>query len=72
MPEVYSRQGYVREELSTPAQITAFERSTGKLHEPSHYDGKNSHAAEKALTAPAEPGYKRDPDLTKRLVQAIS
>jgi len=69
VPEVYARQGYVREELDTPAAKTRFEKETGLLHEATHYH-KGSGNAEKALTADPEP-YKRDPAITKRLVEAL-
>lgn len=70
LPEVYARQGYVREELSTPQKIRDFEKETGSLHERSHYD-PGSGAAERALEQP-EPTLPKSEALTRRLVQAIS
>jgi hypothetical protein len=69
VPEVYAKQGYVREELSTPAAIKRFEKEAGVLHERTHYN-PGSGLAEKHNTQEAEP-YKRDPEVTKRLVQAL-
>jgi len=69
MQEVYARQGYERQELSTPQKVRAFERETGKIHERSHYD-PGSGRADHDNAAEPEP-YKRDPEVTKRLVQAL-
>lgn len=69
MPEVYARQGYVREELSTHRDVKRFQRETGLVHERSHYD-PGSGRAERDNAAEPEP-YKRDPDLTHKLVQHL-
>lgn len=34
----YAAQGFLRKELTTHAELRAFERETGRLHERSHYD----------------------------------
>lgn len=55
MPAVYAKQGFVRTELDSPAAIRAFEQTTGRLHERSHFDSANDStgAAEKSLTEQA-------------------
>lgn len=53
IPEVYARQGYVREELRTHADVQAFEKSTGLIHERSHYN-PGSGRAERDLIGDAE------------------
>lgn len=70
VPEVYARQGYVREELHSAQKIRDFEKETGLIHERSHYD-PGSGAAERALEQP-DPTLPKSDDLTRRLVQAIS
>jgi len=69
MPEAYARQGYVREELSTPAAIRAHEKETGAIHEASHYH-KNSATAERDLALP-DITPPKDPAITRRLVEAL-
>ena len=54
VPAVYARQGFVREELITHAQVREFERETGRLHERSHYD-PGSGRSERELAAHCEP-----------------
>ena len=44
----YAAQGYVREELSSMAQLRSFEKETGRVHERSHCD-PGSATAEKSL-----------------------
>jgi hypothetical protein len=66
---VYAKQGYQRQELSTPQAIRQFEKETGRLHERTHYN-PGSGLAERHNTQEAEP-YVRDPEVTKRLVQAL-
>lgn len=60
IPPVYARQGYVREELSTPRDVAAFERSTGRIHEASWYNNGSGKAErdalEKIATAPQPHG----------------
>jgi len=54
VPPVYARQGYERHELRSAAEVRAFERSTGRVHEASWYD-KGSATAERELAAHMEP-----------------
>jgi len=68
IPEVYSNQGYVRKELDTAQAIKDFEKSTGRIHEATHYY-KNSATAERDLAV--EPEHKKDPEVTRRLVEAL-
>ena len=68
IPGVYARQGYVREELSTAQSIRDYEKSTGRLHEATHYH-KGSGNAEKDLAHVDE--RKKDPALTHRLAEAL-
>jgi len=68
IPEVYARQGYERQELSTPQAIKDFEKSTGRIHERTHYHA-NSATAERDLAV--EPEHKKDPEVTRRLVEAL-
>lgn len=69
VPAVYAKQGFERQELATPADIRSFERTTGKLHEATHYY-RNSPEPERALTAdPAPP--KSDPALIHRLAESL-
>ncbi len=68
LPEVYARQGYERQELSTPQSIREFERETGRVHERTHYHA-NSATAERDLAS--EPEHKKDPEITRRLVDAL-
>lgn len=58
----------MREELSTAQSIRDFERTTGKLHEATHYH-TGSGNAEKDLAT--EPVHKKDPEVTRRLVEAL-
>lgn len=69
VPGVYAKQGYVREELTTHADVKRFEKETGLIHERSHYD-PGSGRGDRDNAAEPEP-YKRDPEVTKRLVQAL-
>lgn len=69
MPEVYARQGYVREELTTHADVKRFEKSTGLVHERSHYDPGSGRAERDNAKEPAP--YVRDPAVTRRLVEAL-
>lgn len=68
IPEVYARQGYIREELSTHADVHRFEKETGRVHEASHYDGGSATAERDLATTPE---IKKDPEVTRRLVQAL-
>ena len=68
LPEVYARQGYVREELSSAQKVRAFEKETGRIHEASHYDN-GSGLAERDLAT--EPEIKKDPAITRRLIEAL-
>lgn len=54
VPDVYARQGYVRRELSTAAEVAQFERETGAVHERSWFD-PGSATAEHALLDHADP-----------------
>lgn len=54
VPPVYARQGYERVELTTHQDVKAFERSTGRLHERSHYD-PGSGRSERELAASCDP-----------------
>ena len=71
MPEVYARQGYVREELDTAAKIRSYEQSTGKIHERSHYDPGSGTAEREMLTYAPEAAPPKDPEITKSLVQFV-
>lgn len=68
MPDVYAKQGYVRQELSSAQSIREFERSTGRIHEATHYH-KGSGNAEKDLAHVDE--VKKDPAITHRLAKAL-
>jgi len=69
IPEVYAKQGYVREELSTPQAVRRFEKETGLIHERSHYDPGSGRGDRDNIAEP-EP-MKKDPEITRRLVQAL-
>lgn len=72
MPASYQQQGYVREELTSAADVRRFEKTSGRIHERSHYD-PGSATAERDLGIPDE-GFKRDHHdeaLTKRLVEGL-
>ena len=71
VPQVYAQQGYVREELSTPAKISAFEKETGLIHERSHYDPGSGTAEREMLTYAPEAAPPKDPEITKSLVQFV-
>lgn len=68
MPAVYAKQGYVRQELTSAQSVREFERSTGRIHEATHYH-KGSGNAEKDLARVDE--TKKDPALTHRLAEAL-
>lgn len=69
MPEAYVKQGYVRETLDTLQSVKQFEKSTGRIHERSHYD-PGSPTADKDLAIP-EVKPKRDRELHHKLVQNL-
>ena len=73
MPAAYARQGFVREELSTPQEVRSFEKSTGRIHERSHYD-PGSGTADREMEAPlnAGPSIEHKEEVRRKLVQAIS
>lgn len=54
MPAQYARQGFVRQEIETHQQLKDWQKSTGLLHERSHYD-PGSATAEREATAHLEP-----------------
>jgi hypothetical protein len=72
IPATYAKQGFVREELTSAADVRKFEKTSGRIHERTHYN-PGSGAAERDLAIPDE-GFKRDHKdeaLTKRLVEAL-
>lgn len=69
MPEVYRRQGYVREELATHRDVRHFQKETGLIHERSHYDPGSGRADRDNAKEPDAPV--KDPNLTHKLVQHL-
>lgn len=71
VPSVYAKQGYVREELASASAIKSFERSTGRIHERSHYD-PGSATAEREANRALEPDRPApDRALHNKLVDAL-
>lgn len=69
VPQVYARQGYERQELTTHADVRRFEKETGRIHERSHYDPGSGRAERDNIAEPAPPA--KDPAITRRLVEAL-
>ncbi len=77
VPEVYARQGYERQELSTPQAVRQFEKETGRLHERSHYDTGSGRADRELTTEPKAPlqdseTTRRKDEVIRSLVQSLS
>ena len=73
---IYAKQGFQRVELDSPAAIKKYERSTGRVHELSHWhkgaDGEDR--AAKAMAAPEDDTSKpvMSADTKRKLIAAIS